>query len=361
MRRICLVNLFCTFKLAFVNGHEALASPESWLQIRTIDAHTGGEPFRIIVDGLPEIPGQTVLECRRFVRDNLDEIRTMLMLEPRGHPDMYGCILLPPERTDSHLGVLFLHNEGYSTMCGHGIIALSKVLVDTGQIPRTGSETEIRIDSPAGQIIATAHSENDEVSSVSFLNVPSYAEALDQSVDVPGMGTVSYDLAFGGAFYAYVDAARVGVSCRPEDTRALIEKGSAIKRAVMAQRTIQHPFDDDLGFLYGVIFVGPAEMPGHHSRNVCVFAEGEVDRSPTGTGVSGRLAIHHARGQLEVGQSIIIESILGSTFTCRVAEETAFGPYKAIVPHVMGTAHITGQHTFLVDPADPLKAGFFLR
>ncbi|MEM8486149.1 MAG: proline racemase family protein [Bacteroidota bacterium] len=335
--------------------------PEDWLQIRTIDAHTGGEPFRIIVDGFPALPGDTVLARRRYAREHLDTIRTMLMLEPRGHPDMYGCILTPPDRPDSALGVLFLHNEGYSTMCGHGIIALSKALVDTGQIPRSGPDTEIRIDSPAGQIVATAHSVGGTVKSVSFLNVPSFVVALDQQVDVPGLGQVQYDLAFGGAFYAYVDAASVGVSCRPEKARYLIDKGRAIKKAVMKQRTITHPVDEDLGFLYGVIFVGPAERSAHHSRNVCVFAEGEVDRSPTGTGVSGRLAVHHARGEIGIGESIVIESILGSTFSCQVAEEVTFGPYASIVPRVEGTAHITGQHTFLVDPEDPLRDGFFLR
>jgi len=169
------------------------------------------------------------------------------------------------------------------------------------------------------------------------------------------------DLAFGGAFYAYVNASEVGLRCRPEDFRQLIEKGMRIKRAVMASRTIPHPFEEDLSFLYGTIFVGEAEDARHHSRNVCIFAEGEVDRSPTGTGVSGRLAIHHARGELGVGESITIESIIGSTFTGRVAQETSFGPHAAIIPEVEGTAHITGRHEFLIDPADELRNGFLLR
>jgi len=172
---------------------------------------------------------------------------------------------------------------------------------------------------------------------------------------------VRYDLAFGGAFYAYVNASEVGLRCRPEDFRQLIEKGMRIKRAVMASRTIPHPFEEDLSFLYGTIFVGEAEDARHHSRNVCIFAEGEVDRSPTGTGVSGRLAIHHARGELGVGESITIESIIGSTFTGRVAQETSFGPHAAIIPEVEGTAHITGRHEFLIDPADELRNGFLLR
>lgn len=341
--------------------------PENWLRIRTIDAHTGGEPFRIITSGLPEVKGDSVLACRRYAKANLDHIRTALMLEPRGHPDMYGCIIVPPEKPDSDYGVLFTHNEGYSTMCGHGIIALTKVMVETGWVDADAPITTLKIDSPAGQITSFAHlntdrKENDPlVSHVSFLNVPSYVDELDCSIDVPGLGVVNYDLAFGGAFYAYVDAASLGISCGPDTAREMIEKGMMIKRAIMANREIKHPFDDDLGFLYGVIFVDKPGNPENHSRNVCIFAEGEVDRSPTGTGVSGRLAIHHARGEVGVNERITIESIIGSSFNCEVAEEVDFGGYKAIIPKVEGTAHITGQHEFLIDPDDPLKEGFFLR
>jgi trans-L-3-hydroxyproline dehydratase len=184
---------------------------------------------------------------------------------------------------------------------------------------------------------------------------------LDETVDVPGLGRICYDLAFGGGFYAYVQAREVDVTCRPEDFRALIEKGVAIKQAVMASRPIPHPFEEDLSFLYGTIFVEPSQDEGTHSRNVCVFAEGEVDRCPTGTGVSGRLAIHYARGEVEVGQPIIIESILGTTFTGRIVETTTFGPYRAVIPEVEGAAYITGQHEFFIDPADPLGKGFILR
>lgn len=335
--------------------------PAEWLRIRTIDAHTGGEPFRIIVGGMPEIQGNTVLERRRYAKANLDHLRRALMLEPRGHPDMYGCFLIPPERADSDIGVLFLHNEGYSTMCGHGIIALTKVLVETGMVDMVAPVTTLKIDAPAGQITAYAHINEGAVSHVSFLNVPSFVVELDCSVDVEGMGAVDYDLAFGGAFYAYVDATQVGVQCNAGDFRNLIDKGMAIKHAVMEQREIAHPVDDDLAFLYGVIFVGPAEKDGNHSRNVCIFADGEVDRSPTGTGVSGRLAIHYAREQIKKREPVTIESIIGSSFTGRVEKEVVFGDYKGIIPHVAGTAYISGRHEFLIDPSDPLKHGFFLR
>ena len=197
--------------------------------------------------------------------------------------------------------------------------------------------------------------------SVAFHNVPSFVVELDAEVEVPGLGRVQYDLAFGGAFYAYVRAAQVQVGLGPADFGALIEKGMAIKRAVMAGRSILHPFEKDLSFLYGTIFIGPAEAPGNHSRNVCIFAEGEVDRCPTGTGVGGRLAIHHTRGEVGLREPIVVESILGTTFTGQVIETTTFGPYDAIIPEVEGTAHITGRHEFLIDPEDPLKDGFVFR
>jgi proline racemase len=199
------------------------------------------------------------------------------------------------------------------------------------------------------------------VTSVRFHNVPSFVLALDQVVEVPSLGRVRYDVAFGGAFYAYVQAEELGVACTPEDFRLLIEKGIAIKRAIMASRPIPHPFEEDLSFLYGTIFIGPPVGEGAHSRNVCVFAEGEVDRCPTGTGVSGRLAIHYARGEIDPGQPIVVESIIGTTFTGCIVDTTTFGPYPAIIPAIEGTAHITGRHEFLIDPNDPLRDGFILR
>ena len=331
------------------------------IRITTVDAHTAGEPFRVITAGFPELQGDTILARRRYAREHLDHLRTALMWEPRGHADMYGGLLTPPVTPGADLGVLFVHNEGYSTMCGHGIIGLATVALEIGLLPMTPPETTIRIDTPAGLVTAHATIDDGHVRSVRFHNVPSFVLALDAHVDVPGLGRVRYDLAFGGAFYAFVQAADVGLACAPAHFRALIETGMAIKRAVMAARPIPHPFEADLGFLYGTIFIGPPEHEGSHSRNVCVFAEGEVDRSPTGTGVSARLAIHHARGDIGIGESITIESIIGTTFTGRVVKETTFGPYGAVIPEVEGSAFITGRHEFVIDPADPLKGGFLLR
>jgi trans-L-3-hydroxyproline dehydratase len=335
--------------------------PTHWLKIRTIDAHTGGEPLRIIVDGFPAPPGETILERRRYAKIELDHLRKTLMWEPRGHADMYGCLIISPLNPEADLAVLFLHNEGYSSMCGHGIIALTKTVLETGLLPITEPETTVKIETPAGLVTAHARVARGRVQSVYFHNVPSFVVALDETVEVAGLGRVSYDLAFGGAFYAYVQAEALGLKCTPENYRTLIETGMAIKHAVMAHRPIHHPFETELSFLYGTIFISPPLSEGADSRNVCIFAEGEVDRSPTGTGVSGRMAIHYARSEIKPGQAMVIESIIGSRFTGRVVTTTTFGPYPAVIPEVEGTAYITGCHEFLIDPTDPLREGFILR
>jgi trans-L-3-hydroxyproline dehydratase len=225
----------------------------------------------------------------------------------------------------------------------------------------SSAETLVRIDTPAGLVVARARCEDGRVRSVAFRNVPSFVLALDEEVEVQGIGTVHYDLAFGGAFYAFVRAEEYGLSLAPDSYRALIEAGMAIKSAVTASRPVEHPCEGDLSFLYGTIFVGPAEGAGAHSRNVCVFAEGEVDRSPTGTGVSARAAILHARGELGLGEPITVESLIGTRFRVTALEETSFGPHDAVIPEVEGSAHITGEHRFVIDPEDPLQKGFILR
>lgn len=335
--------------------------PSYWLRLKTIDAHAAGEPLRLIVEGLPPIPGKTMLEKRRYAREKLDHLRTALIWEPRGHADMYGCILTEPVTLQSDFGVLFLHNEGFSTMCGHGVIALVTIVLETRMVDARGSEPALRIYTPAGPVTARARMEGGRVSEVSFLNVPSFVFSLNEKVDVPDIGKIKVDLAFGGAFYAFCQAEDLGVRLVPERSRRLIELGIAVKRAVAGAIPVRHPFEPDLGFLYGTIFVGRPENPAHHSRNVCVFAEGEVDRSPTGTGISGRAAIHFARGELERDRPFVVESILGTHFTGRIAELARFGPYEAVIPEVTGNAHITGRNEFWIDPQDPLRHGFILR
>ncbi len=337
------------------------AHPDQWRKITTIDCHTEGEPLRVITGGFPNIPGRTILERRRYMKKSLDHLRTALMCEPRGHADMYGCVITPPVSPEADMGILFMHNEGYSTMCGHGIIGITTVALEIGLFPLNEPESIVKIDTPAGLVIAHARVSNSRVQSVFFHNVPSFVFALDETVDVPGVGRVRYDLAFGGAFYAYVRAKDLGLALVPEAYRKLIEIGMAIKRAIMTVRPIIHPFEQDLNFLYGTIFVGPPHRKGADGRNVCIFAGGEVDRSPTGTGVSGRLALLHAREEIGIGQPVVIESIIGSRFTGRVIETTTFGPHAAVIPEVEGSAYITGRHEFLINPDDPLRDGFILR
>jgi len=335
--------------------------PQDWIRITTIDAHATGEPLRVIVGGFPDLPGETIIAKRRYAHDNYDSLRTALMWEPRGHADMYGCIITPPVSEQADFGVLFTHNEGFSTMCGHGIIGATTVALETGIIPMSAPETTVRIDTPAGLVTAYAKVEGKRVTSVCFHNVPSFVLVRDETIDVPGLGKVRYDIVFGGAFYAFVNADEIGVSCTPETYRSLIETGMAIKRAVMAARPITHPFEEDLSFLYGTIFLCSPLTVDVDSRNVCIFAQGEVDRSPTGTGVSARMALHYAQGEIGIGEPMVIESLIGTRFTGRVVRETTFGPYAAVIPAVEGSAYLVGRNELWIDPQDPLKDGFILR
>ena len=334
--------------------------PPHWTRITTIEMHTGGEPLRVFTSGLPHIEGRTVLEKRRYFKEHYDHLRKATMWEPRGHADMYGAVVSPSLQAD--FDVFFLHNEGYSTMCGHAIIALATLAVEAGWVQAAdASEVTLTFNVPAGTISARASVRHGRVHSVSFRNVPSFVYLLDQQVDVTGIGRVRFDVAYGGAFYALVDAQSLGLELTARNVGRLIDCGCRIKRAVMDTREIQHPVETDLSFLYGTILTAPARANGHHSRNVCVFADGEVDRSATGSGVSARAALHYARGELALNEEITIESIVGSTMTVRVLEEVMFGPHEAIVPEVGGSAYITGRNEFCFDPQDPLAGGFLVR
>ncbi|MGB7294627.1 MAG: proline racemase family protein [Candidatus Aminicenantales bacterium] len=335
--------------------------PPGWTVIKTIDVHAAGEPLRVVTAGLPPIPGKSMLAKRQYAKKNLDHLRTALLWEPRGHADMYGCIPTGPVSPGSHLGILFLHNEGFSTMCGHGIIAFVTAAIETGMIAWQEDEPVLRIDTPAGLVTARAKVENGRVSEVSFLNVPSFVYILDKAVDVPGFGQVKVDIAFGGAFYAFCSAQSLGLGLVPEEFRSLIDLGMKVKRAVEGSIPIRHPLEPDLGFLYGTIFVGEPQVKTRHSRHVCIFAEGEVDRSPTGTGVSGRAALLSARGELERGRPFVVESIIGTCFRGCIEARTRLGPYDAVIPEVTGSAFLTGRNEFLINPSDPLRHGFILR
>ncbi len=335
-------------------------TPNHWQRIHTIDMHTGGEPLRVILEGFPKPVGNNVLEYRQYFKQHQDHLRTALMFEPRGHADMYGVIITPSKTAD--FGAVFIHNEGYSTMCGHATIALGKLAVESGWVAVTEPETRLTIEAPCGLLNVRVEVANGEVGGVSFENVPSFVVALDEEVFVEGIGAVRYDLAYGGAFYAYVQAGDFGLECTPTYAQQFIDLGRRIKESVINQKSnIVHPEEQDLSFLYGTIFIGPGKAAGTHSSNVCIFADGELDRSPTGSGVSGRLAIHHRRGEVEVGDDIRIESILGSYFDCQVLAQADFHGYSSVRPEVTGTAHITGVNELIIDPSDPLKHGFLVR
>jgi proline racemase len=331
-------------------------------RIVAIDMHTAGEPLRIVLDA-PFFPsGAYILARRRDASEGTwDRFRRVLMFEPRGHADMYGAIITAPVTKNASFGVLFMHNEGYSTMCGHAIIALGKAAVELGWVEVVEPETVLQIDAPAGLVTARVNVREGRALSTRFANVPSYAAALAQTVKVPGLGDVRLDVGYGGAYYAFVDAASIGLRLDLAHGSDFAAAGMAIKHSVMDALPIRHPEFADLGFLYGTIFFGPAADPRHHSRHLCVFADGAIDLSPTGTGVSARLALLRARQEIESGKWIAIESITGETFGGRILEDLDYYGMPAVIPEVQGTAHFTGCHTFLAEPGDPLAQGFLVR
>lgn len=335
--------------------------PSNWLKINTIDMHTGGEPLRILMDGLPEIEGNTVLEKRRFFKENYDQIRTGLMFEPRGHADMYGAVISKPSTPEADFDVFFIHNEGYSTMCGHAVLALTKFVIETGVVKVNSNKPKLTINVPCGTVYASAKIAGGIVVESSFENVPSFLYLKNKKVEVEGLGEVKFDVAYGGAFYAFVEADSIGLKMLPAFYQKCIDYGRKIKHAVMDNFEIKHPYEQDLSFLYGTIFTGKPENPIHHSRNVCIFAEGELDRSATGSGVSARAGLHFSKGALNLGHPITIESILGSTMTVEAVEKTTFGGFESVIPKVTGSASFTGSNTFYFDPTDPFRKGFIFR
>jgi proline racemase len=315
--------------------------------VSTVDYHTGGEPFRIVTGGVAPLEGRTILDKRRFAGEHLDHVRRLLVHEPRGHADMYGCFDTEPEDEGADLGVVFFHTAGYSTACGHGTIALVTWAIESGRIERDGDEVEVVVDVPSGRLPAVARVENGRVVSVRFRNVPAFVHA--RGLEAAGR---QVDVAFGGAFYASLEE-RVD----PGELPRLIELGRAVKADLEHGHEIVHPRESELRDVYGVIFwQEDGEVP-LTQRNVTVFADGEVDRSPCGSGTSARLALLHEEGRLAVGEPLLHQSIVGSEFTGRVVEEVVGG----VVTEIEGCAHLTGRHEFVLEPDDELGEGFLLR
>jgi trans-L-3-hydroxyproline dehydratase len=335
-------------------------------RIRTIDAHAAGEPLRLIVEGYPRVEGATMLEKREWILEHHDRLRRALMLEPRGHADMYGALLTEPERPDSDAGVLFMHNEGYSTMCGHGVIAVVTIALERALLMRRDGQDEIVLDSPAGPVRARPvlnerghpHDRSPRVERVAFSNVPSFVLAAGVPVKL-GSRDLRVDVAFGGAFYAIADVEAAGLAIDPTRLPELRRAGMAIRDTVEAAVDVVHPLDPGLRGLYGTIFTGPSTGSAD-LRNVTVFADAEVDRSPCGTGTSAVMAVLAAMGLLSSGSTFTHESIVSTIFRGRIIRDTVVGDLPAIVPEIEGSAWITGEHTFLLDDEDPLRAGFRL-
>jgi proline racemase len=331
------------------------------LQVVTaVDYHTAGEPFRIVTGGIGPIPGATILDKRRHAREHLDGVRALLVNEPRGHADMYGCFVTDPVAEGSDLGVLFFHNAGFSTACGHGTIALATYALDSGLLPAREPETELQVDVPSGTLPVTATVRDGRVERVGFRNVPSFVHSEASEV-VTSRGRLLADVAYGGAFYASVRAQDAGLDVEPGSLPALIELGREIKRAIESQHEIVHPEEPELRDVYGVIFFAEEGESPLTQRNVTVFADGEVDRSPCGSGTSARLAILHRQGRLVIGDTLRHRSIVGTEFEGRVVEATRVAGRPAVVTEVAGSAHLTGRHEFVLEAGDPLGTGFLLR
>ena len=332
------------------------------LTLTTTEMHTGGEPVRIVTSGYPPISGDTILAKRRYARENLDHLRKLLMFEPRGHFDMYGVIPAEPDIPGADLAVLFIHNEGYSTMCGHAVIALGRWAVDTGRVKLTAPETIVNIQCPCGLVRARVAIEDGKAGAVAFESVPAFAFALDRAVEVPGHGRVHLDIGYGGAFYGLVPSSRFGLDVRRSRTRDLVDAAAAVTEAAKQQIPLEHPDDADLAFLYGTILTdGADEFSDAPSANICVFAEREVDRSPTGSGVTARVAMQLAKGLIRIGQTRKFESITGAIFTGKALRPAKAGRFDAVSVEVSGRAHYTGTASFTYEPGDEIGQGFLLR
>lgn len=334
-------------------------------EVSTIEMHTGGEPLRIVTSGYPTLQGRRLLDKRRDALANHDAFRRLLMHEPRGHAEMYGAVLVEPDHPEADLAVLFLHGQGYSTMCGHAIIALGRWAVDSGQVEAREPETTVAIQAPCGLVRARVQVQTvggaRKTGAVSFRSVPSFTFAREVVADTREWGPLQLDIAYGGAFYAILAADAIGLDVHETSARLLSDAGAAIAEAVRGQIALSHPDDADLAFLYGTIFTdGRDAQADTPTRNACIFAGRQLDRSPTGSGVSARLALQWTRGQIALGQPREFESLTGARFTGAAVEETRVGPYRAVVVEVSGTAHYTGEARFTLEPDDPLGDGFLL-
>lgn len=328
--------------------------------ITTIDTHTEGEPTRIIVSGVPPLYGKNIVEKRDYFIKNLDSIRRALMLEPRGHRDMFGAILLPSTREDCEFGVIFMDSGGSVDMCIHGTIGVVTALVSTGLVQRKEPITEVKLDTCAGPVIAKARVDGSIVREITVRNVPSFLAHSNVEIDIPNMGTVSIDIAFGGNFYAIVRAEDVGLKVEPQYADKISKLGVLIRDIVNRKIRVEHPLNKHINVVKLVRIIDEPKNPRAVSRNAVVFGPGQIDRSPCGTGTCAEIAMRYSKGLLNIGEEMICESIIGTYFKGRAVAEATVGNFRAVIPEVTGRAFITGFHHFVIDEEDPLKEGFLL-
>ncbi len=331
--------------------------------ISTVDSHTAGEPTRLVVGGLPSLPGTTIAEKMAYARNKLDGLRSLLLLEPRGRQDMYGAVLTPPTVPQADFGLIFMNTQQYTTMCGHAVIGAATTLVETGMVEAVEPETIVTFDTPVGLVQTRIQVEEGRVLEVSFDNTPVFAYLLGARLTVPGLDDVTADIVYSGGFFALVKAQQTGLELVPANVEALIDLGIRIRDAANSQLSVRHPELAFTNLIDCVEFSDPTERQADgslHGHNTVILGNRTVDRSPCGTGTCARMAVLHARGELTLGESFVSESIIGTRFMGQIVGETYVGEYTAILPRVVGRAYLTGLHQFFLDPDDPFPYGFCL-
>lgn len=326
----------------------------------TVDTHTGGEPTRTIVGGMPPIPGKTMGEKMLYLRDEMDWVRQCLMYEPRGNEVMSGVVLTEPCHPEADIGVIFIEVGGYLPMCGHDTIGVSTALIETGIIEPQEPYTQINLDTPAGLVRTKVKVENHVAKEVTFTNIPSFVFALDVPIEIPQFGKITVDISYGGNYYALLPGEKVGLSLEPTQGREIVRLGNLIREAVNEQIQVHHPEQPFIDQVTHVEFYGPPSHGEATLKNAVVIPPGAIDRSPCGTGTSAKLATLYLRGELGIGEAFVHESIIGSLFHCQILEETQVGTFTAVIPEISGSAFVTGLHTFVIDPDDPFPKGFQL-
>lgn len=329
--------------------------------IQAIDSHTAGEATRIVVGGIPNIKGNTMPEKKQYLEDHLDHIRTAIMLEPRGHNDMFGSVMTQPCDPDADFGIIFMDGGGYLNMCGHGSIGAMTVAVETGVVPMEEPVTKVVMEAPAGIIKGDVKVENGKVQSVSIFNVPAFLYKKDQEVELPGVGKVKFDISFGGSFFAIVHASQLGLKIEPKNAAKLTDLAMELRDIINRDIEIQHPTLEHIKTVDLVEIWDEPTNPKATYKNVVIFGQGQVDRSPCGTGTSAKLATLHAKGELKEGEKFVYESILGTMFEGEIVGTTKVGEFDAVLPKITGSAYMTGFNNFLIDEDDPVKHGFILK